>query len=97
MMDSKELKIIQQLMEQLQGEMAPDEDYLSERLGRKKPKVEMTIMMGSEDKNHEDAESPEFETEEDMNPELDMQDDMSDEDKLKSRLMKLRSGGLGGR
>lgn len=47
MHDNKlELKLISQLMDQLQGEMEYDEDDLASRLGRKKPGIEMVKIEG---------------------------------------------------
>jgi hypothetical protein len=78
-MESRKFEIIQQLMDALQEEMQYGEDELSERLGRKKPEVEV---MSVEAKPLEGEELP-----------IDGDEDMSLEDpeeKLKSRLMKLR-------
>ena len=89
-MDSSELKIIKQLMMELQDEMKLSEDDFGERLGRKKPEVEMIKIESKE-------ESPELEAMEDESLEEDMDSGLeemvaeeSPEDKLKQRLMKLR-------
>lgn len=83
-MDHKELEIIEQLMEQLRDEMEYSPEDLEERLGRKKPEVEIVKMEG---KLPLDEES-----EEEMSPLEDdlMSEPQSPEEKLKARLMKLR-------
>jgi len=71
----EEMKVIMDLMQELQEKMAYGSDDMSERLGRVKPAaVEMEVSM-------EEPEDGEYmEEEESMDP----------EDKLKSRLMKMR-------
>jgi len=71
----EEMKVIMDLMQELQEKMAYGPDDMSERLGRVKPAaVEMEVSM-------EEPEDGEYmEEEESMDP----------EDKLKSRLMKMR-------
>jgi hypothetical protein len=83
--DSKEqLEIIIGLMDELKEKMAYGEDDLSERLGRKKPEVEVMKMeveadpMGGEMEEEEDDEEM-------------IASEESPEEKLKKRLMKLRS------
>ncbi len=83
-MDRKELEIIQELMQKLQEQMELGEDDFSERLGRKKPEVEvMKMELESEEPMEEDMELSEHM--EEMEPK-------SPDDALKQRLMKLRSG-----
>lgn len=71
-----EFEIIMGLMEDLQDKMQYGEDDFSERLGRKKPDLEM---MKVEVEPVEEMEEG-YEDEEEMGP----------EESLKSRLMKLR-------
>lgn len=100
--DKLELKLISQLMDQLQGEMEYDEDDFASRLGRKKPGVEVLKVEGSMPmggKSMEDAmEDMNGDMEMDENPTRDsmvmdeIQDDEMDPEKmLKKRLMKLRA------
>lgn len=103
-MDKHELDIIQQLMEVLQDKMQHGEDDLSERLGRKKPgievvKVEGKLPMGDDPMKEADAAAamaPGDDREMSEVPEhhsMSMGDDMMDEspeEKLKRRLMKMR-------
>lgn len=83
-MEDRKMQVIQSLMEELQELMQPDESDLSERLGRKKPDLEVVKVEGALD--------PEMEAEEDgeMLDEAMEGEEESPEDKLKSRLMKLR-------
>ncbi len=74
-MDDQKLQIISQLMEELQGLMGHSEDDLGERLGREKPQVEVKMETESL------GEMPEEEM---------MDEDCGPEEKLKSRIMKLR-------
>lgn len=79
-MEDRKFEIIKQLMEELQDEMQPNSDDFSERLGREKPSVEVMKMSGDGDDSDMDSGMP-------------MDDDdmmQSPDDKLKSRLMKLR-------
>lgn len=73
-MEDRKLEIIGQLMEELQDLMGPTADDFNERLG--KPKVEIE-MKSEEPMDGEDCVAMEGDYE-------------SPEDKLKSRLMKLR-------
>ncbi len=80
-MDKQELQIIQELMEVLQDKMQYGEDDLSERLGRKKPDVEVVKV---------ESELPlEGATEESGLPMGDGMDEDPDES-LKRRLMSMR-------
>lgn len=84
-MDKRDLALIQELMEKLQDEMEYGEDDFAERLGRKKPEVEV-LKVESELPDEEDEAMEEEE------PSLPMDDeDESPEEKLKKRLLKLRS------
>ncbi len=84
-MNDRKMEIIQSLMEELQEMMEPGSEDFSERLGRPKPDVE--ISMSGEMPPDED---------EDMPTKSPMGDDMSDEDSpdemLKNRIMKMRHG-----
>jgi hypothetical protein len=84
-MEKKELEIISQLMEELQKQMEPAESDFAERLGRKKPEVEILKIEGKVPSDEEEVQ--EEESEEDMFGEPEME---SEEDSLKQRLMKLR-------
>ena len=76
-----QLSVIKDLMEQLIGEMSPSAEDFEERLGRKKPEIEvMKVEAGPVKKSEEMA----MDMGEDM-------EEMSPEDKLKERLMKLRA------
>lgn len=76
-MDRK-LEIIQELMEQLQGMMDPSAEDFESRLGREKPTVEVLDL---------ESEEP-MEGSEDVAMDGDLE--FGPEEKLKSRLMKLR-------
>lgn len=78
-MENRKMQIIQELMEQLQDEMGYSSDDLGSRLGREKPQVEVMKL---------DSEEP-MDGMDDVAMEGDMPE--SPEDKLKSRLMKLRA------
>lgn len=96
-MHNKKLEIIQQLMEELKEEMQPSADDFSERLGRKKPGVEVLKIEGQ-------VEDPSLETAEeevgmDLDGDMEMGEDPeheetvmeeSPDDKFKKRLMALR-------
>lgn len=90
-MNDKELKMIQELMEELQGKMQYGKDDFEERLGRKKPEIEVLKVEA------EGLDDGQEETEEDLGEEMpedlasDMLEPQSPEEKLKQRLMKLRS------
>lgn len=106
MHDNKlELKLISQLMDQLQGEMEYDEDDLASRLGRKKPKaIEMVKIEGK--MPMKGMESMEEMFGKDLDGDMEMgedpehasmvmdegedDEDMSPEEMLKKRLMNLR-------
>lgn len=101
MLDNKlELKLISQLMDQLQGEMEYDEDDLSSRLGRKKPEVEVLKIEGK--MPMKDLEKAEEMAGSDLHSDMEMGEDpehaamvmgeeaLSPEEELKKRLMKLR-------
>lgn len=106
-MDDRKLEIIQQLMEELQGEMEYSKDDFEERLGRKKPKVEVVKIEGKlpfgEEKAEEmfgedlDGDSEMGEDPEhvakvlDEGEDCDYEEEMSPEASLKKRLMKLRA------
>jgi hypothetical protein len=76
-MERDEMQIIKELMEELQDHMKYSEDDFGERLGRKKPEVEVMKI---------EAEPMESEMEG-----VGMEDEMEGpEDKLKKRLLKLR-------
>ena len=83
---SKELQMIQDLMQQLQDEMQYGKKDFEERLGRKEPGVEVLKIEGEVPMQAEPDESPEMD---DMEPEMDAEPMDGDED-LKQRLMKLR-------
>lgn len=95
-MDDKKMEIIQQLMEELQDQMQYGEDDLGDRLGRKKPDVEI-MKMGIDGKD--DPMMDDHDGDEDMPGGMGhgmdrgmMMDAMNDdpEENLKNRLMKLR-------
>lgn len=87
-MDKKELQLIQQLMDKLSEEMEYGEEDLSERLGRKKPEIEVVKIEGELPL---DEESEEEMFDPSMEDELELEDEeLSPEDELKSRLMRLR-------
>lgn len=79
--ESDVLATIKKLMEELAGQMEYSSDDFEERLGRKKPDVEVSVVKGEipDDEVEEIAEVPELE-----------EDD--EEDSLKNRLMRLRRG-----
>ena len=87
-----ELKLISQLMDQLQSEMEYGEDDFSTRLGRKKPELEVVKIEGkmpakpmeTMDEDMEMSGSPDT-TSISMDEEA-----LSPEEELKKRLMKLR-------
>ena len=92
-MDKRELEIIREIMDKLSDEMEYGEDDFSERLGRKKPEVEVVKIEGVIPEEDEEL-SIEDELLGEPDSELDMEDmldeESSPEDDLKRRLMKLR-------
>ena len=71
-MDKRELQIIQELMEELQGQMDHSEDDFAERLGRKKPGIEVTKIEAGPESEEELMEDSELEdAEEAMGKDLD--------------------------
>lgn len=86
--DKLELKLISQLMDQLQGEMQYGEDDFSSRLGRKKPGVEVVKIEGDM-MPKKSMEGMEEMSDHDMDEDMEMGKD-SPEDELKKRLMKMR-------
>ncbi len=82
--ESEVLELIKRLMEELQGSMEYSADDFEERLGRKKPNVDVTVMKGEMPKEA----MPEMAAD-------DMEEDCDDGDDeagmLKKRLMRLRS------
>lgn len=82
-----ELKIIRELMEQLEDEMKYSEDDFSERLGREKPKVDVVSISASEESSED---KPEEEEEEENFEEFREEEKSSPEEELKKRLLKLR-------
>lgn len=88
-MEKHEMQIISQLMEELQNAMGHSEDDFSERLGRKKPEVEVVKMQGKLPMDGSmDGDMP-MGDDDDMGP-MDPDMDASPEDKLKKRLLALR-------
>ena len=92
-----ELKLISQLMDQLQDEMEYDEDDFMSRLGKKKPDLEVVKIGGSIPEKMEemvgkdlDGDMEEGEDPVHASMVLDEGAELSPEDKLKKRLMKLR-------
>lgn len=88
-MDKDKLKMIMELMEELTNEMELGEDDFSERLGRKKPEPEVSVMIESEEELPLDEEDLEGEAHE-QDEELEEMIEESPEDKLKSRILKMR-------
>jgi hypothetical protein len=83
------LNMIISLMEDLKDKMQYGEDDLSERLGRKKPEVEVMKVEAEPEMAMESDESPEV-----ADMEGGFEDEAAEEspeDKLKNRLMKLRA------
>jgi len=65
-MDRKELQVIEQLMEDLKDQMEYGEDDFAERLGRKKPGIEVVKIEGEipmEDEDEIEMPKDEFEDE----------------------------------
>ena len=83
-MEQKELQIIKELMELLQKDMEYDENDFSDRLGRKKPEVEIELKsahkMPIESEEVGELDQPDLLDEEEKSP----------GDDLKRRLLKLR-------
>jgi len=93
-MDKRELELIKELMDKLSEEMEYGEEDFSERLGRKKPEIEVIKMEGKmpfkkEMEMEDESCDPEMEHE-DMEHENMEMEESSPEDDLKRRLMKLR-------
>lgn len=94
----EKLKVIQELMQELQDEMQYGKDDFESRLGReKKPEVEVLKVEGSmgEDPLLEKKEAKlGMDMDQDMemgeDSEMPMVDDEDPEEKLKNRLMKIR-------
>ncbi len=91
----EELKVIMDLMQDLQNKMEYGEDDLSERLGRKKPglevvKIEGKLPMGEEEGMEEESEMPfGMGSSKSMEEDCEMED--GPESQLKKRLLKLRA------
>lgn len=97
--DKSELSVIRELMEKLVGEMSPSEDDFAERLGRKKPDLEVVKvgvgmdpkMEMAEEMSGKDLDGDMEEGEDPKHAAMVMDEGMSPEEKLKQRLMKLRA------
>lgn len=74
-MDKKELQVIADLMEELKDQMEYGEDDFAERLGRKKPQVEVVKMEGSLPMDDEDMEHAEEMSGEDLDNDMEMGED----------------------
>lgn len=86
------LSIIKELMEQLVGEMKPSGDDLAERLGRKKPGIEvMKVEAGMDPMKEKMGGMDPMDPGEEGEMMGDGMESMNPEDKLKQRLMKLRA------
>ena len=90
------LKVIQELMSELQDKMEPTSEDFGERLGRPKPSIDVLKIEGSSDEGSDQGEGPAHEADP-MDPQEDMAEGemgdhmgMGPEEDLKSRLMKLR-------
>lgn len=96
-MDKRELQVIEQLMEELKDQMEYGEDDFAERLGRKKPGIEVVKIEGKMPMD-EDMEDAEEMMGEDLDEDMEMGEPEehkdaiigSPEDVLKERLMRLR-------
>lgn len=86
-MDKRELDLIAELMEALQGEMEYSEDDISERLGKKKPEIEVVKMEMGKPMGEMSEGSMDMDEEDEDMPTMGMGDEEED---LKERLMKLR-------
>lgn len=94
-MNRKELDIISQLMEELQGQMEDSSEDFDERLGRKKPDLEITKIKGEIDPNLMQDEEDEEMLGEEEEPSMEMfgdEDEMeeSPEESLMARIRKLK-------
>lgn len=83
------MKLIIELMEELQDQMKYGEEDFSERLGRKKPDEMIKVEAKLEDPKLEHMEE-ELGMESDEDPEEMLLEEESPEDKLKQRIIKLR-------
>lgn len=88
-MDKRELDIIQELMNELQDHMEPKEDDFASRLGRTKPDVEI-VKLGVDSDESDPMLSSDEDEDMPMSP-MDQSEELSPEDKLKQRLLKIRS------
>lgn len=96
------IKVIMDLMKDLQSEMEPSADDIDERLGRKKPGIEMVKIEGKmpmdkgveklEEKYGQDLDGDMEMGEDPEHKEMVLgeDEDESPEDKLKNRIMKMR-------
>lgn len=89
------MSIIKELMDQLIDDMEMKPEDFDERLGRKKPDVEVLKIEGKMDpskmvegESEEDLDDAEMH--EDLDQDMEMLEDESPENELKRRLMKLR-------
>lgn len=82
----QELQVIMDLMQDLQEKMSYGEEDFAERLGRKKPEAELEIKVEGGELGNGHSEEPDLDDE--MNAEV---EEEGPEEKLKSRLMKLRA------
>lgn len=98
-MDAAKLKIIMQLMEELQEDMQEGEEDFSERLGRKKPEPAVSVSkleLGESEIPGEGIDDEEEDFEDSLMSaktgivESDEDEDISPEDSLKRRLLAIR-------
>lgn len=89
------MSIIKELMDQLIDDMEMKPEDFDERLGRKKPDIEVLKIEGKMDpskmvegESKEDLDGAEMH--EDLDQDMEMLEDESPENELKRRLMKLR-------
>lgn len=102
--EKMKLKLISELMDQLQDEMQPNSDDLASRLGRQKPDLEVVKVSGKAMPGMEDADMDDsMEDGKEMPSKMDMMgkgmsedpmgmgaDEESPDEMLKKRLMKMR-------
>ena len=81
-MEENKFDVIMKLMEELKSEMQYSPDEIGERLGRKKPEIEVVKIEGEIPMEGMEEEMPEMGM---------MEEELSPADKLKKRLSKIRA------
>jgi len=88
--DEMKLKVIQEIMDDLQDKMQDGPDDFDERLGKKPDVAAMVVAGKGMPGDDDDGDMPPMGGDQDMPMDMGMMDDESPEEKLKARIMKMR-------